>query len=52
MLAFLLQKKRQFLFDESDDEEMTNLFKATTSSSTAVERSSKAEDAWVDLWTV
>ena len=39
MLDFLLQKKHQFLFNESDDEEMTDLLKAMTSPlSTAVER--------------
>jgi len=45
MLTFLLQKKRRFLFDESDDEEMMNFLKTMTSPlSNAVERSSEAEE--------
>jgi len=45
MLTFLLQKKRRFLFDESDDEEMMNFLKTMTYPlSNAVERSSEAEE--------
>ena len=48
MLAFLLQKKRQYLFVTFDNEEMTGLLKAKTSpSSTTMERSFKAEEVRV-----
>ena len=47
-VAFLLQKKYQLLFDESDDKGITDLLKATTYPlSTTVERSSEAEKARV-----
>ena len=45
ILTFLLQKKHRFRFDESDDEEMTDLLKVMTSPPSAVKRSFEAEEA-------